>query len=145
MVESQKVKERIIHRYPFLLIDEIISLVEGKSAVGIKNVTENEHFFKGHFPEYQIVPSCLIIEALAQIIGIAMSSKAGDQGRLGFLAGIDHCYLKRQVRPGEQLQLEAVITRCKGTSGKGKGIATVHGEVVCEVELLFLFVEYTFD
>lgn len=139
MFDTQKIKEIIKHRYPFLLVDKILELEEGKRAVGIKNVTANEHFFNGHFPHYPVMPGVLIVEALAQVSAVVMLTKEGNQGRLGLLAGIDHCRFKRQVKPGDQLRLEIDITRLKGPIGKAKGIATVDGELACEVEILFAF------
>lgn len=139
MFDTQKIKEIIKHRYPFLLIDKIVELEEGKRAVGLKNVTANEHFFNGHFPHYPVMPGVLIVEALAQVSAVVMLTKEGNQGRLGLLAGIDHCRFKRQVKPGDQLRLEIDITRLKGPIGKAKGIATVDGELACEVEILFAF------
>ncbi|EON70283.1 3-hydroxyacyl-ACP dehydratase FabZ [Lysinibacillus sphaericus] len=139
MLDTQKIKDVILHRYPFLLVDRILELEEGKRAIGIKNVTINEEFFKGHFPNYPIMPGVLIVEALAQVSAIIMSTKEGNQGRLGLLAGIDNCRFKKQVKPGDQLRLEVEITRLKGPIGKGKGMATVDGELVCETELIFAF------
>jgi 3-hydroxyacyl-[acyl-carrier-protein] dehydratase len=139
LLENQKIKEIIRHRYPLLLVDRIVELEEGKRAVGIKNVTANEEFFNGHFPNYPVIPGVLIVESLAQVSGIVMLTKKGNQGRLGFLAGIDKCRFKKQVRPGDQLRLEVEITRLKGHIGKGKGIASVDGELVCETELIFAF------
>lgn len=139
MLDTQKIKEIIKHRYPFLLVDKILELEEGKRAVGIKNVTVNEKFFNGHFPHYPVMPGVLIVEALAQVSAVVMLTKEGNQGRLGLLAGIDNCRFKRQVKPGDQLRLEVEITRLKGPIGKGKGIATVDGELACEVEILFAF------
>lgn len=139
MLDIQKVKDVIRHRYPFLLVDRILELDEGKRAVGIKNVTANEHFFNGHFPDYPVMPGVLIIEALAQVSAVVMLTKEGNQGRLGLLAGIDKCRFKKQVRPGDQLRFEVEITRIKGLFGKGKGVASVEGELVCETELIFAF------
>ncbi|MET4562315.1 3-hydroxyacyl-[acyl-carrier-protein] dehydratase [Lysinibacillus parviboronicapiens] len=139
MLDTQNMKDVILHRYPFLLVDRILELEEGKRAIGIKNVTMNEEFFQGHFPNYPIMPGVLIVEALAQVSAIIMSTKEGNQGRLGLLAGIDNCRFKKQVIPGDQLRLEVEITRLKGPIGKGKGIATVDGELVCETELIFAF------
>ena len=139
LLDVLQIKELIKHRYPFLLVDKILELEEGKRAVGIKNVTANEDFFNGHFPEYPVMPGVLIVEALAQVSAVVMLSKEGNQCRLGLLAGIDHCRFKRQVKPGDQLRLEVEITRLKGPVGKGKGIATVDGELVCETELIFAF------
>ena len=139
MLDTQKIREIIRHRYPFLLVDRILELEEGKRAVGIKNVTANEEFFNGHFPNYPVMPGVLIVEALAQVSAVVMLTKEGNQGRLGLLVGIDKCRFKQQVKPGDQLRLEIEITRLKGPIGKGKGIATVDGTLVCETEITFAF------
>ncbi|WP_153723309.1 3-hydroxyacyl-ACP dehydratase FabZ [Sporosarcina cascadiensis] len=139
MIDSSAIKEVIRHRYPFLLVDRILELEEGKRAVGIKNVTANEHFFTGHFPGYPVMPGVLIVEALAQVSAIVMLTKEGNQGRLGLLAGIDKCRFKKQIQPGDQLRLEVEITRVKGSIGKGTGVASVDGELACELELIFAF------
>ena len=139
LYDTQKIKDIIRHRYPFLLVDRILELEEGKRAVGIKNVTANEGFFNGHFPNFPVMPGALIVEALAQVSAVVMLTKEGNQRRLGLLAGIDNCRFKQQVRPGDELHLEVEITRLKGPIGKGKGIATVDGELVCELELIFAF------
>lgn len=137
MLNIEQIKEIIPHRYPFLLVDRILEVEEGKRAVGIKNVTANEEFFNGHFPEFPVMPGVLIVEALAQVGAVAMLIKAENRGRLAFFAGIDNCRFKRQVVPGDQLRLEVEMTRVRGTFGKGKAIATVEGELVCEVEIMF--------
>lgn len=139
ILDIQKIKEVIRHRYPFLLVDRIMELEEGKRAVGIKNITANENFFNGHFPDYPVMPGVLIVEALAQVSAVVMLTKEGNKGRLGLLAGIDKCRFKKQVKPGDQLRLEIEITRLKGPIGKCKGIATVDGELVCEAEITFAF------
>lgn len=139
MLTSQQIQEILPHHYPFLLVDRIEELEEGKRAVGLKNVTINEEFFNGHFPQYPVMPGVLIVEALAQVSAVIMLTKEGNGGRLGLLAGIDQCRFKKQVKPGDQLRLEVEITRVKGSIGKGKGIATVDGEMVCEMELVFAF------
>lgn len=139
MLDTQEIMDVIRHRYPFLLIDRILELEEGKRAIGIKNVTANENFFSGHFPNYPVMPGVLIVEALAQVSAVVMLTKEGNKGRLGLLAGIDECRFKRQVTPGDQLFLEVEITRIKGSIGKGKGIASVEGEIVCETDLIFAF------
>ncbi|MFM9533921.1 3-hydroxyacyl-ACP dehydratase FabZ [Lysinibacillus sp. IITD104] len=139
MLTSQQIQAILPHRYPFLLVDRIVELEEGKRAVGMKNVTMNEAFFKGHFPQYPVMPGVLIVEALAQVSAVIMLTKVGNEGRLGLLAGIDHCRFKKQVKPGDQLYLEVEITRVKGTVGKGRGIAMVDGEIVCETDLVFAF------
>lgn len=139
MLTSQQLQAILPHRYPFLLVDRIVELEEGKRAVGLKNVTINEAFFTGHFPQYPVMPGVLIVEALAQVSAVIMLTKAGNEGRLGLLAGIDHCRFKKQVKPGDQLHLEVEITRVKGAVGKGRGIALVDGEIVCETDLVFAF------
>ncbi|WP_243297728.1 3-hydroxyacyl-ACP dehydratase FabZ [Bacillus litorisediminis] len=137
MLNIEEIKEIIPHRYPFLLVDRILEVEEGKKAVGIKNVSANEEFFNGHFPEYAVMPGVLIVEALAQVGAVAMLKSEENRGRLAFFAGIDNCRFKRQVVPGDQLRLEVEMVRFRGAIGKGKGIATVDGELACEVEIMF--------
>lgn len=137
MLDIQQIKEIIPHRYPFLLVDQILEVEEGKRAVGIKNVTANEEFFNGHFPDYPVMPGVLIVEALAQVGAVAMLMKEENRGKLAFFGGIDGCRFKRQVRPGDQLRLEVEMTRLRGPVGKGKAVATVNGELACEAEITF--------
>ncbi|ESU73779.1 MULTISPECIES: 3-hydroxyacyl-ACP dehydratase FabZ [Geobacillus] len=137
MLDIQQIQSIIPHRYPFLLVDRILEIEEGKRAVGIKNVSANESFFAGHFPEYPVMPGVLIVEALAQVGAVVLLQSEENQGRLAFFAGIDNCRFKKQVKPGDQLRLEVEILRARGAIGKGKGIATVDGELVCETELMF--------
>jgi len=137
MLDINEIKEIIPHRYPFLLVDRILEVEDGKKAVGIKNVTANEEFFNGHFPEYPVMPGVLIVEALAQVGAVAMLKVEDNRGRLAFFTGIDKCRFKRQVKPGDQLRLEVEMIRFKGPIGKGKGVATVDGEVACELEMMF--------
>ncbi|OQP06619.1 3-hydroxyacyl-[acyl-carrier-protein] dehydratase FabZ [Geobacillus sp. 46C-IIa] len=137
MLDIQQIQSIIPHRYPFLLVDRILDIDEGKRAVGIKNVSANEAFFAGHFPEYPVMPGVLIVEALAQVGAVVLLQSEDNRGRLAFFAGIDNCRFKRQVKPGDQLRLEVEILRARGAIGKGKGVATVDGELVCETELMF--------
>lgn len=137
MFDIEKIKEVIPHRYPFLLVDRILEIDEGKKAVGIKNVTINEPYFIGHFPDYPVMPGVLIVEALAQVGGIVMSK--GESSKIGLLTGIDNCRFKRQVKPGDQLILTFEVTRIKGQIVKGKGVATVNNELACEAEIMFAF------
>lgn len=137
MLNSQEIKDIIPHRYPFLLVDKIIENDSGKRIVGEKNVTINEPFFQGHFPDYPVMPGVLILEALAQTGAVSILSKEENKGKIGFLAGIDKCRFRRQVVPGDTLRLEVEITRVKGPVGKGKAIATVDGETACEAEIMF--------
>lgn len=137
MLDINQIKEVIPHRYPFLLIDQVVEIEEGKRVVAKKNVTINEPFFQGHFPDYPVMPGVLIVEALAQAGAVAMLKKEENKGKIGFLAGIDACRFKRQVVPGDTLMLEVEITRLKGPIGKGKAKATVNGELACEAEIMF--------
>lgn len=137
MLNAEQIQAIIPHRYPFLLVDRITELEEGKKAVGLKNVTINEEYFKGHFPGYPVMPGVLIVEALAQVGAVAMLQKEENRGRLAFFAGIDNCRFKRQVVPGDTLKLEVEITRMRGAIGKGKAVATVQGEIACETEITF--------
>jgi 3-hydroxyacyl-[acyl-carrier-protein] dehydratase len=137
MLDINEIKDIIPHRHPFLLVDRILEVEEGKKAIGIKNVTANEEFFNGHFPDYPVMPGVLIVEALAQVGAVAMLKKEENRGRLAFFTGIDKCRFKRQVKPGDQLRLEVEMIRFKGPIGKGKGVATVDGEVACELEMMF--------
>lgn len=137
MLNVDQIQEIIPHRYPFLLVDRITEVEEGKRAVGIKNVTINEPFFQGHFPGYPVMPGVLITEALAQVGAIAMLSIEANKGKLGFLAGLDGFRFRDQVKPGDTLTLEVEIIRLKGSIGKGRGTAKVDGKVVAEGEIMF--------
>ncbi|WP_026104924.1 3-hydroxyacyl-ACP dehydratase FabZ [Halalkalibacterium ligniniphilum] len=137
MLSIEEIKKIIPHRYPFLLIDRIEEVEDGKRAVGIKNVTANEEYFNGHFPDYPVMPGVLIVEALAQVGAVAILKVEANQGKLAFFAGIDNCRFKEQVKPGDQLRLEVEIVRIKGPIGKGHGIATVDGKVVAETDIMF--------
>jgi len=136
-MEIDQIKEIIPHRYPFLLVDKITELEEDTYVKGVKNVSANEPYFQGHFPQYAVMPGVLIIEALAQVGAVAILNMEAYQGKIGFLAGVDKCRFKRQVKPGDQLQLEVEIIRIKGPVGKGKAKATVDGETVCQAEITF--------
>ena len=137
MFNTQQIKEIIPHRYPFLLVDRVLEIEEGKRAVGIKNVTANEEFFNGHFPDYPVMPGVLIVEALAQLSAVIMLMKDENRGKLGLFAGIDRCRFKKQVHPGDQLRLEVEMTRVRGLIAKANAVATVNGEVACEAEVTF--------
>ena len=135
---DRKAIELIIpHREPFLLVDEILELVPGQRAVGVKRVTGQEDWFRGHFPEYPVMPGVLIVEALAQTGAVAILSMSDMKGKIALFAGIDKMRFKRQVKPGDELRLECEIIKVKGPVGKGSAKATVNGEVVAQGELLF--------
>lgn len=137
MLDIEEIKKIIPHRYPFLLIDRITEYEPGKKAKGIKNVTINEPFFNGHFPDYPVMPGVLIVEALAQVGAVSILSVEENRGKTAFFARIDDFRFRRQVVPGDQLVLEVEIIKSKGPVGKGKAVATVDGEPVAEGELTF--------
>ena len=137
MLNIDEIKKIIPHRYPFLLIDSIVELEPGKRAVGIKNVTINEPFFPGHFPDYPVMPGVLIVEALAQVGAVAVLAQPEYAGRLAFFAGIDKVRFKRQVRPGEQLRLEIELVSMKMGIGKGEAQAFVGDELAVSGTLMF--------
>ena len=135
------IRELIPHRYPCLLVDRIEEIEPGVRAVGIKNVTQNEPFFEGHFPDYPVMPGVLIVEAMAQVGAVGVMALEEFQGKLALFAGIDGVRFRRQVIPGDILRMEVEISRLKGRIGRGKGAATVNGERACEAELTFAFAD----
>ena len=135
------IRELIPHRYPFLLVDRIEEIEAGARAVGVKNVTQNEPFFEGHFPDYPVMPGVLIVEAMAQVGAVAVMAKEEFRGKLALFAGIDGVRFRRQVKPGDVLRMEVELSRLKGIVGRGKGAATVNGERVCEADLMFAFAQ----
>ncbi|WP_031514071.1 3-hydroxyacyl-ACP dehydratase FabZ [Desulfofalx alkaliphila] len=137
MLDINQIKEILPHRYPFLLVDKILEIEEGKRAVGIKNVTVNEPFFQGHFPRYPVMPGVLIVEAMAQVGAVALLSMPEYKGKIAFFAGIDKVRFRRQVVPGDQLNIEVEIIKLRGKIGKGQAKARVEGQVAAEAELMF--------
>ena len=137
MLGVKEIRDILQHRYPFLMIDRVEEVVEGKSAKGYKNVTINEPFFNGHFPEYPVMPGVLILEALAQMGAVCILSKEEFRGKIGFLVGANKVKWKKQVMPGDKLDLEIEITKLKGSIGVGEGRATVDGKIVCQGEIMF--------
>lgn len=137
MLEIKDIEKILPHRYPFLLIDRVLELEPLKRAVGIKNVTFNEYFFQGHFPNEPIMPGVLIIEALAQLGAVAMLSHESFKGKTAYFGGIKSARFRRKVVPGDTLRLQVEILKIKGPAGMGKGEAYVDGKLACQVELLF--------
>ncbi|MCA1848012.1 MAG: 3-hydroxyacyl-ACP dehydratase FabZ [Actinobacteria bacterium] len=136
-----EIRDLIPHRYPFLLVDRIEELEPGVRAVGIKNVTQNEPFFQGHFPDYPVMPGVLVVEAMAQVGAVGVMAGGEHKDKLALFAGIDGVRFRRQVLPGDVLRMEVEIERLKGRVGRGRGRATVGDERVCEAELMFAFAE----
>ena len=133
----EQIQEIIPHRPPFLLVDKIIDYVPGEWAKGIKAVTVNEPFFVGHFPQYKVMPGVLIIEALAQVGAVAILSLPENKGKLAFFGGIKNARFKKQVRPGDVLELSCELIERRGPVGFGKAVAKVDGKVAAQSELTF--------
>ena len=140
-LDVRDIRRLIPHRYPILLIDRIVELEPGQRAVGLKNVTANEWFFEGHFPDQPIMPGVLIIEALAQTGAVAALSADEFRGKLGLFAGIDGVRFRRQVIPGDQLRLEVTMDRLRRGIGRASAVATVDGEVAAQGQLTFALVD----
>lgn len=138
MLGIKEIQEILPHRYPFLLVDKIESLEPGVKAVGYKNVTMNEYFFQGHFPQEPVMPGVLIIEALAQTGAVAMLSLDEFKGKIGYFTGIDRAKFRKKVVPGDVIRLEVEIIKRKGPVGIGKAIAYVDDKKAAEAELSFI-------
>lgn len=138
LMTIEEIKAIIPHRYPFLLIDRVEEMEAGKKIVAKKNVTVNEPFFQGHFPEEPVMPGVLIIEALAQAGAVALLSLPDYQGKTAYFGALDKAKFRKKVVPGDTLMLEVEITKIKGLAGVGKGIAYVDGKKACEAELTFM-------
>jgi len=136
-MDVKEIMDIIPHRYPFLLIDKVESIEENK-IVAIKNVTINEYFFQGHFPEEPVMPGVLIVEALAQAGAVVLLKREEFKGKIAYFGGINNAKFRKVVKPGDTLRLEVELIKIKGRAGIGKGIAYVDGKKACEAELTFM-------
>ena len=135
-MDIQGIRDILPHRYPMLLVDRIEEL-EPDRVVGIKNVTVNEPFFVGHFPEYPVMPGVLVVEAMAQVAGVLVLSQIPDRhNKLVLLASVEQAKFRKPVRPGDQLRIEMKLAKRKATVAKMFGTACVNGAVVAEAEML---------
>ena len=139
-IEAREIQEILPHRFPFLLLDRVIAAEPGKSLTAIKNVTFNEQFFQGHFPESPVMPGVLIVEAMAQACGVLAVLSQGStkrrEGEITLFAGLDNVRFKRQVIPGDRLQFEVELLAHKRGIGKFNAVAKVDGELACEATIM---------
>jgi 3-hydroxyacyl-[acyl-carrier-protein] dehydratase len=138
-MDIHAILQHLPHRYPFLLIDRVLSVEAGKSIVALKNVSINEPFFPGHYPHHPVMPGVLIIEAMAQAAALLSFSSAGtkpDENTVYYFVGIDGARFKRPVSPGDQLILKVEIVRNMRGLWKFKAVAEVDGQVAAEAELM---------
>jgi len=136
-LNSNEIQEILPHRYPFLMVDKIVELEPGKSAKGMKCVSANEMQFMGHFPNFHVMPGVLIIEALAQTGACAILCEEENKGKIAFFGGIKNARFRKQVVPGDVLELHCEIISRRGPVGIGKACATVDGKVAVTAELTF--------
>lgn len=129
------------HRYPFLLVDRVIEIEQGKKAIGIKNVTINDNFFEGHFPTKPVMPGVMMIEAMAQSAGVVILTNKDHRGKVAFFMAINNVKFRKVVSPGDQLVMEVEVIRDKARTAQVKGIARVANEVVAEAEMIFSFTD----
>jgi 3-hydroxyacyl-[acyl-carrier-protein] dehydratase len=137
MLDINEIKKIIPHREPFLLIDRIDTMEPGVSAKGIKCVTYNEYFFRGHFPQEPVMPGVLIVEALAQTGAVSILSLEENKGKVAYFGGLNKVKFKKKVVPGDVLTLDVEIVRRKGPVGIGNGIAKVGDDIAVTCELTF--------
>ena len=142
LLDVDQIRKILPHRYPFLLVDRVLELEPGKRALGYKNVTANENFFVGHFPEKPLMPGVLQLEAMAQLGGILMLQQIKSNGRLAVLLSMDGVKFRRAVVPGDRLMLEALALKIKSRSGQVKCTASVEGQVAAEATITFMLVDF---
>jgi UDP-3-O-[3-hydroxymyristoyl] N-acetylglucosamine deacetylase/3-hydroxyacyl-[acyl-carrier-protein] dehydratase len=140
-LDTEAIMKILPHRHPFLFVDKITSLEKGRRAVGIKNLTTNDYFFKGHFPGKPVMPGVLIIEAMAQVGGVMMLSPEENRGKLAYFLSADNIKFRKTVIPGDQLILDVVAGKIKSKTGQVHAKALVDGKVVAEADLMFALVE----
>ena len=137
-LDIKQIMEIIPHRQPFLLIDRVTELVPGKLVKGYKNISYNEPFFAGHFPQEPVMPGVLQLEALAQLGAVAVLCQEENKGKTAYFAGVNSAKFKQKVVPGDRLDLQCEIIKVKGPLGIGAVKATVNGKVACKAEISFM-------
>lgn len=132
------------HRYPFLLVDRVLEIENGKKGVGIKNVTINENFFQGHFPSRPVMPGVLMIEAMAQTAGVVILTNEAHRGKVAFFLSADNVKFRKVVCPGDQVVMEVEVVRDRAKTAQVRGVAKVAGEVVVEADMVFSFTDASY-
>ena len=143
IMEIEDILKILPHRYPFMLVDRIIEQSDdGNRIVGLKNLTFNELFFQGHFPDNPVMPGVLQLEAMAQVAGVMLNSRSGNEGRIAYFMSIGNAKFRKVVKPGDQLIISCELLSIKRQRfGKVKGEAHVEGNLVCSGELMFSLVD----
>jgi 3-hydroxyacyl-[acyl-carrier-protein] dehydratase len=133
-IDIQRIMQMIPHRYPFLMIDRVVDVISGESAVGIKNVSVNESYFQGHFPQHPVMPGVLMIEAMAQTAAVLVVHTLGpeSEGKLVYFMSVDNARFRHPVFPGDQLQVKVVRKQNRGNVWKFEGQALVRDKVMAE-------------
>ncbi len=140
-IDIREIKKILPHRYPFLMVDRILSMKDENRVRGLKNVSINEEFFQGHYPDYPVMPGVLQIEALAQLSGVLLLKKLEHSGKVAFMVAMDKVKLRKPVQPGDQLVLDAEVIRVRTRSAQVKAYGRVDERVVCEAEMKFMLVD----
>jgi len=140
LLDSNQIMKILPHRYPFLMVDRVIR-IKGNEITAEKNVTINEQFFQGHFPDHPIMPGVLQLEAMAQVAGILMLRQAGNAGKIAYFMAADKVKWRKPVKPGDVLLIDIELIKTGAKIGKAKGVCKVGGEIVSEAEVTFALVE----
>jgi len=137
LMNKEHIKEIIPHREPFLLVDEVLEMEEGKRIVALKYVRAEEYYFEGHFPQEKVMPGVLQIEALAQAGAVAILSMPEHKGKIAYFGGIKEAKFRQKVTPGDCLRLEVTLDRLRSSAGTGTATAYVDDKLACKCEIMF--------
>jgi UDP-3-O-[3-hydroxymyristoyl] N-acetylglucosamine deacetylase/3-hydroxyacyl-[acyl-carrier-protein] dehydratase len=139
-LDVNQIMKILPHRYPFLMVDRVTN-IDGNKITGVKNVSINEPYFAGHFPNHPIMPGVLQLEAIAQVAGILTLRQAENFGKIAYFMAAENVKWRKPVRPGDTLVIEVELTKARGKVGKAKGVCSVNGEVVSEAEVTFMMAQ----